>query len=83
MSVVRVHGERFVVQDAGLESLRAEIRRAVRDGGDFVRIEHREGVTDVLVTIGTPVRIDEGDTASPRMPIPEAGSFVEYDGFDL
>lgn len=84
MSVVRVHGERFVVEDpAELASLRAAIRDAVRDGGDFVRIEHRDGVADVLVSIGTPVRIDEGGAASPRMPIPDAGSFVEYDGFDL
>ncbi len=84
MAVVRVHGERFVVEGhAALESLRTAIRDAVRDGGDFVRIEHREGVSEVLVSIGTPVRIDEGGTASPRMPIPESGSFVEYDGFDL
>ncbi|MCS5723073.1 hypothetical protein N1028_13240 [Herbiconiux sp. CPCC 203407] len=83
-AVVRVHGERFVVEEpAALESLREAIRDAVRDGGDIVRIEHRDGVTEVLVATGTPVRIDEGRTASPRMPIPEAGSFVDYDGFDL
>ncbi len=68
--LVMIHEQRFILDDAQAQRLRADVVEAVRAGGDLVDFRHEEGEAGVLVS---------GSTQLVIRRIPEAQSGFELD----
>ncbi|ARJ04352.1 hypothetical protein B5808_03255 [Cnuibacter physcomitrellae] len=63
--IVTIHESRFIVAEATMLRLRADVRDAVRAGGDFVDFRHEEGEAAALVSAATHVVIRRVPEAQP------------------